>query len=170
MNQSCVYRGTSENNEIKLNRLLLRDAVKAQGGQVIEVDQSRGSLTGNIATSEQVNQGVTNAAIGSVTFNGAAANAQRMADQVNTATSGTGTVQQATHKDDTVGTFVGGNAPTGGRDASFMDAHTTYTGSVPTSNSPSDSGNAKEKDLRVETDKVWGEGQFSKPVVVSPSK
>lgn len=92
---------------------------------MVEVDHSRGALTGSVATSEQVNRGVTNVAVGTVTFNGGAANKQRMADQVNTATSGTGVVQQSTHKDDLIGTLVGGNASTGGRDASMLDAHTS---------------------------------------------
>jgi filamentous hemagglutinin len=148
----------------------VREQVKVQGGKVVEVDHSRGTLTGSVATSEQVNRGVTDAAIGSVTMNGGAANSQRMADQVNTATSGTGVVQQATHKDDTVGTFVGGNAATGGQDASMLDAHTTYTGSLPSPTSPSITGKEKENDLKVKTDKAWGERQYSKPVVVSPSK
>jgi len=75
----------------------------------MEVDHSRGSLTSSNATAEQVNQGTRNAPIESVTVNGAAANAQRMADRVDTVTGGTGTVQQATHKDDKIGTVIGGN-------------------------------------------------------------
>ena len=133
----------------------VRDAVKAQGGKVLEVDHSRGSLTGSVATSEQVNRGVTDAAVGTVTFNGGAANAQRMADQVNTATSGTGVVQQSTHKNDTVGTLIGGNAATGGRDdASVMDAHTTYGPNV----------SSKDKS------NVWGNENASAPILVSPSR
>jgi filamentous hemagglutinin len=131
----------------------VRNAVQAQGGKVVEVDHSRGSLTSSIATTEQVNQGETNAAIGTVTFNGAAANAQRMADQVNTVTSGTGTVQQATHKDDAIGTAIGGNFQTGGQDASMLDAHTTYGPNIPI-----------EDKIR-----VWGSESGSSSVVISPS-
>jgi filamentous hemagglutinin len=133
--------------------IYVRNAVQSQGGVVVEVDHSRGSLTSANATAEQVNQGVTNAAIGGVTFNGAAANAQRMADQVNTATGGAGVVQQATHKDDTVGTFVGGNAPTGGQDASMGAAHTNYGPGVD----------------QPKKDSVWGNDVGSVPVVVKPT-
>jgi filamentous hemagglutinin len=130
----------------------VRNAAQVQGGQVVEVDHSRGSLTGSNATAEQINQGVRNAPIDNVTFNGAAANAQRMADRVNTVTGGTGTVQQATHKDDKIGTVIGGNAPTGGRDASVGNAHTNYGPGVPQPNK----------------DKVWGNDVGSVPVVVQP--
>jgi hypothetical protein len=75
-----------------------------------------------------------------------------MADRVNTVTGGTGTVQQATHKDDKIGTVIGGNAPTGGRDASVGNAHTNYGPGVP---QPS-------------KDKVWGNDVGSVPVVVQP--
>jgi len=131
----------------------VRDQVKAQGGVVLEVDHSRGSMTSSIATSEQVNRGVTDAAVGTVTFNGGAANAQRMADQLNTATSGTGVVQQATHKDDLIGTLVGGNAATGGQDASVKDAHTTYGPNVQTE----------------DKSRVWGNEAGSSPGGVTPS-
>lgn len=101
---------------------------------MVEVDHSLGALTGSVATSEQVNRGVTDAAVGTVTFIDGAANTQRMADQVNTATSGTGVVQQSTHKDDMIGTFVGGNAAISdpnGPDLSFEKSHSSYTGSLP---------------------------------------
>jgi filamentous hemagglutinin len=128
----------------------VRNTAKTQGGQVVEVNHSRGSLTSSNATAEQINQGERNAPIDSVTFNGAAANAQRMSDRVDTVTGGTGTVQQSTHKDDKIGTVIGGNAPTGGRDASVGDAHTNY-------------GPGVNKDQK---EKVWGNGVGSVPVVI----
>jgi filamentous hemagglutinin len=131
----------------------LRNATQSQGGQVVEVNHSRGSLTSSNATAEQINQGTRNAPIESVTFNGAAANAQRMADRVDTVTGGTGTVLHSTHKDDKIGTVIGGNAPTGGRDASVGAAHTNY--------GPGVSEDKKEM--------VWGNSVGSVPVVVQPT-
>ena len=158
-----IYAGVDKLNELAGAALPIsnasqanidvRNAAQAQGGVVVEVDHSRGSLTSSNATAEQINQGVTNAAIGGVTFNGAAANAQRMADRIDTVTNGTGVVQQATHKDDTVGTFVGGNAPTGGQDATMGAAHTNYGPGV----------KPKEKE------EVWGNDVGSVPVVVKPT-
>jgi filamentous hemagglutinin len=145
----------------------VRDQAKAQGGVVVEVDHSRGALTGSLATSEQVNRGVTDAAVGTVTINGGAANAQRMADQVNTATSGAGVVQQATHKNDTVGTLIGGNAATSdanGPDLSFEKSHGSYTGSLPPAMSP----NGKPSPTRGITDQAWGDGNTSTPMLVKP--
>jgi filamentous hemagglutinin len=131
----------------------LRNTAQTQGGQVVEVNHSRGSLTSSNATAEQINQGIRNAPIESVTFNGAAANAQRMADRVETVTGGTGTVQQSTHKDDLIGTVIGGNAPTGGRDASVGAAHTNY-------------GPGVNEDVK---EKVWGNDVGSVPVIVQPT-
>jgi filamentous hemagglutinin len=158
-----IYAGVDKLNELAGAALPIsnasqanidvRNAAQAQGGKVVEVDHSRGALTSSNATAEQINQGVTNAAIGGVTFNGGAANAQRMADRINTVTSGTGVLQQATHKDDTVGTFVGGNAPTGGQDASMGAAHTNYGTGV-------EDGTKKD---------VWGNAVGSVPVIVPSS-
>ncbi|WP_346309120.1 hypothetical protein, partial [Limnohabitans sp.] len=131
----------------------VRNTAKEQGGKVVEVNHSRGSLTSSNATAEQINQGERNTPIDSVTFNGAAANAQRMSDRVDAVTGGKGAVQQSTHKDDKIGTFIGGNAPTGGRDASIGAAHTNYGPGVP----------------QLIKDKVWGNDIGSVPVVVLPS-
>jgi filamentous hemagglutinin len=112
---------------------------------------------------------VTDAAVGTVTFNGGAANTQRMADQVNTATRGTGVVQQATHKDDLIGTLVGGNASTSdpkGPDLSFEKSHSSYTGSLPPATLP----NGKPSPTRGITDQAWGDGKSSTPVLVKPIK
>ncbi len=81
------------------------------------------------------------------------ANAQRMANQVNIATSGTGVVQQATHKDDLISTVIGGNTATGGVDASFVDAHTTYGPNV----------------VKESAQKVWGDINGSSPVIIKPN-
>jgi hypothetical protein len=62
-------------------------------------------------------------------------------------------VQQATHKDDLIGTLVGGNASTGGRDASMLDAHTSYGPNV----------SSKDKS------NVWGNETGGFPLFVSPS-
>src|SRR5690606_4847813 len=109
----------------------VREAANNQGGLVVEVAHSRGTLTSSIATAQQLNNGVNDAAIGSVTFNGAAANAQRMADRVGQVTGGHGVVLQSTHKDDFVGTLIGGNPPTGGVDSGFGKAHSNYTANLP---------------------------------------
>lgn len=138
----------------------VRNQAGAQSGVVIEADHSRGTLTSSIATSEQVNQGVTNAAVGSVTFNGAAANAERAAQVLNQATSGQGTLQQATHKNDLVGTVVGGNPETGGQPIGLLEAHGGYTGYLPDP--------VVNPELRDRTDNVWGPGQISVPVLVLP--
>ncbi|MCW5299321.1 filamentous hemagglutinin N-terminal domain-containing protein [Herbaspirillum lusitanum] len=142
----------------------IREQAKMQGGVVIEVDHSRGSLTSSNAVAEQLNRGTTDVAIGSVTFNGAAANADRMADRVNQATSGRGVVYQSTHKNDPVGTMIGGNAPTGGNTSSFPDSHGAYTGYLPPERN--DSGDRNRS--RNETDVVWGKGQISTPLLVPP--
>jgi filamentous hemagglutinin len=148
----------------------VRNVVKVQGGLVIEVDHSRGTLTSAIGTAEQVNRGVTDAAIGSVTFNGGAANAQRMADNVDAATggrvsAGEVTVQQSTHQNDLVGNVIGGNAPTGGNQIPFLDSHRSYTGSLPPELDP----NGDRNDLRDFTNKAWGDGKISQPVKITPS-
>ncbi|NDV12984.1 hypothetical protein [Crenobacter caeni] len=92
----------------------LRNQVAAQDGKVVEVDHSRGSLTSANATKTQVLRGDLTVPLGSVTFNGAAANAERMADIVRSATAGTGLVFQSTHISDPVGAWIGGNSGTGG--------------------------------------------------------
>jgi filamentous hemagglutinin len=137
---------------------------------VIEVDHSRGTLTSAIGTAEQVNRGVTDAAIGSVTFNGGAANAQRMADNVDAATGGRVsadevTVRQSTHQNDLVGTVVGGNPTTGGQDTTLLKSHSSYTGSLP----PEFDRNGDRNELRDLTNQAWGDGRISQPVKITPS-
>lgn len=142
----------------------VREAANNQSGVVIEVSHSRGTLTSSIATAQQLNDGVNDAAIGSVTFNGAAANAQRMADRVDQVTGGQGVVLQSTHKDDFVGTFFGWNTPTGGLDSSFPNSHGAYTGGLPAEFNLDGSYNG----IRELTNKAWGEGEIGRPVIVRP--
>jgi filamentous hemagglutinin len=107
----------------------IRNIASENGGTVVDVSHSRGTLTSSNATAAQANAGVTNAGIGSLTFNGGAANAERAADLVNHLTSGQGQVYQSTHQNDLIGTVIGGNASTGGNDLGFfgvVDAHSTY--------------------------------------------
>jgi filamentous hemagglutinin len=137
---------------------------------VIEVNHSRGTLTSAIGTAEQVNRGVTDAAIGSATIKRHAANAQRMADNVDAATggrvsAGEVTVQQSTHQNDLVGTVVGGNPTTGGQDTTLLKSHSSYTGSLP----PVLSADGKDNPVRRLTDDVWGDGKISQPVKITPS-
>jgi len=94
-------------------------------------------------------------AVGTVTMFGSPVNAQGTANTVNTITSGQGTVQQSTHRDDAVGTFIGGNTPTGGLPSSFGDAHSTYGPNV----------------QRDDKYRVWGteQGSVSVPTLQNPT-
>jgi filamentous hemagglutinin len=132
----------------------IRDIATEQEGIVVTIDHSRGSLTDSNAIADSLNNGETNLPIESATFNGAAANAQNMANRVNTATNGKGTVYQSTHTTDLVGTSIGSNEPTGGLDSyGFPDSHSSY------------GSNADEK----KTDEAWGDGQKSTTILVSPT-
>jgi hypothetical protein len=92
--------------------------------------------------------------IESATFNGAAANAQNMANRVNTATNGKGTVYQSTHTTDLVGTSIGSNEPTGGLDSyGFPDSHSSY-------------GVNTEEEKRI---KGWGTIDGSRQIEVKPN-
>lgn len=102
------------------------------GATIVGLSHSRGTLTSSNATAAQANAGVISAGIGSLTFNGGAANAERADNLVQTVTQGQGTlgqVYQSTHQNDLIGTLIGGNAPTGGTDLGLLgvgDAHSTY--------------------------------------------
>jgi filamentous hemagglutinin len=139
---------------------------------------------GNFATDEMLRRmaegNVSDAQIGKVTMFGSPVNAQDTADKVSQVTSGTGTVQQATHVNDFVSTVFGGNPSTGGQsNISGLDAHSSYTGDLTSSNSDKPQLPAfevKEKptenspaDIRERTDDRWGKGQFSSPSIVQPS-
>lgn len=144
----------------------IRNAAAQQGAQVVEVDHSRGSLTSMNALQAQVNAGQSGVPLSSVTFNGAAANAQSMANLCASASNGGCVVQQATHADDPVGRYIGGNSSTGGAEGtSMMDAHTNYTAGVPAPFLPNREVNRE----RTRVDNVWGPGQFGQPVVVPPT-
>jgi len=92
--------------------------------KIIEADHSRGSMTGSNAAAWQVNNGWRDIPLKQVNFNGAAANAQRMANRVGIITSGQGEVTQATHRMDLVSRIIGKNPAIGG--AGFKGNHTTY--------------------------------------------
>lgn len=121
----------SAHNNVDIRKAVARhnERAAATGGQrlqIEEIDHSRGTLTSTIATRLQVASGETNTPIRSVLFNGAAANAERMWDRINTVTAGRGLVMQSTHRDDLIGTFFGGNKPTGGIPSDLGDAHGSY--------------------------------------------
>lgn len=142
----------------------IRNQVKEQNGAVVEVDHSRGSLTSSNATAEQINRGEAHAPIQSVTYNGAAANAQRMSNWLEQATGGQGQMFQSTHQNDLVGRIIGGNPETGGVAGSGMASHSSYTGSLPPESIGSD-----VNPLRTLTNQTWGVGKISEPVLVPPS-
>lgn len=160
--------GTSSAGELNL---ALQAIAASQG---VKLDTNSHSA-GNFAVDEMLRKlqenGATNAAVGTVTMFGSPVNAQDTADKVNAVTSGQGTTKQATHVNDFVGTLFGGNAPTGGNpNAGALDAHSSYTGELTTSdkNTPQLSG---VKDLlapdqiQERTNGSWG---YSRPVVVPP--
>lgn len=143
----------------------IRNAAAHQAAAVVEVDHSRGLLTSMNALQAQVNAGQSGVALSSVTFNGAAANAQSMANLCASASNGNCVVQQATHIDDLVGKWIGSNPPTGGAEgASILNAHTNYTADVPAPFLP----NGQRNPDWAKVDGVWGTGQFSQPVIVLP--
>jgi filamentous hemagglutinin len=125
----------SAHHNVDIRKAVARhnERVAATGGQQLqikEIGHSRGSLTSSIATRLQEAAGVTNTPVNSVLFNGAAANAERMRDRVDRVTAGRGLVMQSTHRDDLIGTFFGGNKPTGGKPSNLRDAHGSYGPSV----------------------------------------
>lgn len=66
---------------------------------------------------------------------------------------------EATHVDDLIGTFIGGNAATGGvKGQSLGEAHGSYTGSLPQLGTQ----------LKDQVDRIWGSGTKSIEIYVSP--
>lgn len=130
----------------------IENVVAQQGGVIISVNHSRGALTKSNATGTMLANGIEDGAIGLVIFNGAAANAQRMADRVNTVTSGKGAVMQSTHVDDWVGTLIGGNQASGGINGLGIASHSSYGPNAPPSR----------------TIPAWGSGNVSQPVIIQP--
>lgn len=131
----------------------IEKVVAEQGGKITSVNHSRGSLTQANAVGTMLSNGQYDVAIGFVIFHGAAANAERMANKINSATNGSGVVMQSTHVDDWVGTMIGGNNPTGGVSGIGIKSHSTYGPNV--------------KDLE-KADSAWGVGGESVLVVVPP--
>lgn len=70
----------------------INDIALEQEALIYSINHSRGSMTYYIATADALSNGEIYLPIGTVTFNGAAANAQNMANLINTATNGIGTV------------------------------------------------------------------------------
>lgn len=144
-------------------------AVRNQPDSLVRLDSinhSRGSLTMNNALAQQVNADDTQAAWGTVLYNGAAANAERAANYVQEATSGQGVVMESTHQDDLIGIVFGQNEVTGGQDMPVIDAHSSYTGSLP----PLLNANGEKNPLRQLTDEAWGNEKISQPVIVPASR
>lgn len=94
-----------------------------------------------------------------IQLNGSAGNAQNVQNNLNQITQGQGQgqVYQSTHKDDFVGTLVGGNSATGGIDVPFKDAHSAYTGDLP----PVLNADGERNQIRNITDAAWGDGLIS---------
>ncbi|KTG17131.1 MULTISPECIES: hemagglutinin repeat-containing protein [unclassified Guyparkeria] len=132
---------------------------------IVEINHSRGSLTASNATRLQEAAGETSTPVRSVLFNGAAANAQRMADRIDTVTRGMGEVRQNTHQSDLIGIIFGANPPSGGKPAALGDAHGAYFKDLP----PKFLTDGSESPMRRQTDRVWGAGQIGQPILVYPS-
>jgi filamentous hemagglutinin len=89
------------------------DLIKQTGGDITLDGHSRGGMTvGNALTAVQEQGGAGDKT--NVNLFGSAYNAQDAANTVNQLTNGLGQVTSQVHKDDFVGTVLGGNAATGG--------------------------------------------------------
>ncbi len=89
------------------------DLIKQTGGDITLDGHSRGGMTvGNALTAVQEQGGAGGKT--NVNLYGSAYNAQDAANTVNQITNGQGQVTSQVHKDDFVGTVLGGNAATGG--------------------------------------------------------
>ncbi|QAU24940.1 hypothetical protein EO087_13850 [Dyella sp. M7H15-1] len=140
------------------------DAAKQQDASIDSVNHSRGSMTWTVALEDSQRQGKANLPIGTVVYNGAAANALNAAKLVQSLGDGYGKVYQATHPTDIVGSWciiLGCNPATSDKNnGGFPSSHGSYTGYLPLPGTP----------LREMTDKTWGEGSYSIPELVVPSK
>jgi len=117
-NMELQHRIVEHNRNLRLGEKPLK---------IIEVDHSRGSLTGSNAAAWNENHGWRDIPLARVDFNGAAANVQCAANRVDIITSGQGEVTQANHKMDfLVPRLIGGNPATGGQWQFKGGAHTTY--------------------------------------------
>src|SRR5690606_1061865 len=147
------------------------DTAIQQGGVVHSVNHSRGSLTWTNMMHSFDRQGAEGLPIGTVLYNGAAANAQEAADLLRII-SEAGKVLQSTHFTDRVGTWIGRNKATGDTDSgSFPSSHSSYTGYPPPFGTLIRIGDTGEYvDLREITDGNWGGGSYSKPEAVAPTQ
>lgn len=155
----------------KTNQAII-DSARQNGGVVDSVNHSRGGMTWTNAMQDLSNSGRTLLPIGEVLYNGAAANAKESADLLQDI-SEAGKMYQSTHPTDIVGAWIGGNPATGEKnDGSFPGSHSSYTGYEPAKGSIIKSGSDPKKsvDLREVTDKNWGDGRYSIPVYVEPTK
>ena len=160
--------GTSSAGELNL---ALQTIAASQGAKL----DTNSHSAGNFAVDEMLRKlqasGTTNAAVGTVTMFGSPVNAQNTSDKVNVVTSAQGTTQQATHVNDFVGALFGGNARTGGNPSTgALDAHSSYTGELTTSDKdksqlPVVRDLLSPEQIKDAADKSWG---FSRPVVVPP--
>src|SRR5690606_13657649 len=116
-------------------------------------------------------QGRTLLPIGTVLYDGAAANAQEAADLL-LDISGGGKMFQSTHVTDLVGTWIGRNPGNGEPgNGSFPGSHSSYTGYLPPLGTLIRIGNTdKYVDLREITDRNWGDGSYSVPDYVAPTQ
>ncbi len=144
------------------NRQLL-DAAETGGNKLDFANHSAANFTFQDTLRTYTNKNQTTNAINTVTMFGTPVNAEKQANTVNDVTRDNQPhVQYSVHVDDKVGTLplTGNNKPTGGVPGqSLLDAHGNYTDGLP------DAGSS----MRNRTDKAWGEGKYSKPVVVLPN-
>ena len=153
--------------------LALEAIAAAQGAQYNTLAHSAGNFGVAEMNRRLEEAGRTDAAIGTQTMFGSPVNAQSQADRVHTITSGQGTVQQSTHVKDFVGTLFGSNPPTGGEENTpALRSHSAYTGDLTTSGSEERQvelpGFIEPLEMRRRTDAAWDEGQYSRPVTVTP--
>ena len=138
------------------------------------VCHSRGS---NTCTNSMQSLGNDNLALGenkkiysitSVTFNGAASNAHKAANLVDELSKGEGKMYQATHPFDGIGRWIGWNPtsqPGSGRFSLSMEPHSAYFGFEPRQGTL-----IGGVDSRALSDRHWGAGQHSEPVLVLPDR
>src|SRR5690606_26491642 len=153
----------------RANQVILESA-EEQGGLVNSVNHSRGSMTWTNALHDLERRGESGLPIGTVIYNGAAANALEAAGLVYRLGDGRGTVSQSTHPTDIVGRWnwiLGGNPATSDRnDGKFPSSHSSYTAWLP----PLIGADGKPNELRLLTDSTWGDGNHSRPVLVTPNQ
>lgn len=161
-----ISNASQANLDIR-NLIAKTNAQRAEQGLapvvIDEINHSRGSLTSSNATAQQRNNQQINVPLNSVTFNGAAANAQNMANMVDQVTSGKGIVQQSTHVDDWIGNVIGNNPSTGGVDGTGIGSHSSYRG-----NQQLNPTNSQHQEKIDRDNKFWGNDSKSEPVVVIP--